>query len=461
MSDIWRSNPGGQSLYLIWADWEPVKKAPPCAGNEQQYDGHCFVIVPEVDEAIRSWSLLGFTTTAIVYGTPAWARGNRPCQFGIYCVPNDAADFGRFAGMLARRYNGLNGHGRMADFVLDREVGNIRYFDIGCGLGPCDQFEWLDLIAENYNAAFDAVAVEQSTARVMTSIDNKFASSFDDAAHGQLSGMTVLMGVANRAAGRAWRVSINAYNKPEAAGFSYGDYPYVTLGNIGILVGWLRQKFPDAPQLRSVQLTEQGLPGRPALESQQSEYLCDGFHNALGTPGVESFIYYRMQDQAGDSNQLGLRRLDASAKPSWSTWADANRVDLDPALLSCGFQYIPYTLLTLGYDAARGSIATTRILPAGYAVTKSWYLYRSEEPGTIMVYECHIGSKSFLTTRHTCDNEFPYGPVGRVFRDPRPFHVPLYTCYNGEFADHFVSSEVDCGGPPSTMLALLGYVRPA
>ncbi|KYK54020.1 subtilisin-like serine protease [Drechmeria coniospora] len=438
------------------SDWEPVYKPPPCDAGEQEYDGHCFVVALVESDFIAFWTYEGFTTTAILYGTPSWARGNRPCQAGIYCVPDNAADFGRFAGMLAQRFNGLNGYGRIADFVIDKEVGNINYFDIGCGsppLAPCDKVEWIDLIAANYNAAYDAIFAEQWTARIMTSIDNKFGLALENVLAGQLAGMTVLLGLANKIGGRQWRVSINAYNKPGESGYSYNDFPYVTLGNIGILVGWLRQQFPSATQLRTLQLTEQGFPGSPLLYAAQADNLCNAFRNVLGTPGIDSYIYYHIKDTEG--SDLGLYLSDESfAKPSWSIWALSNI----PGTMGCGFQYLPFVILTLGRNSNL-YIASTRKLPAGYTNFQAWYMYHSEQPGTVMLYECAFGQGSLLTTDSTCNLELPYGPVGWIYTSQVPNSVPLYSCYNPDLTMRYPWGESNCGGfPNAVLLGVLGYV---
>lgn len=471
--EISGNNAGGVAMNLVWAQWEPAVKPAPCdPATEETYDGRCFRVNAAVDEAIRDWTDRGLVVTGVLYGVPAWARTQRRCVrppgYEIFCAPDNAADYGRFAGMLARRYNGLSGNGRVADFVIHNEVNANFWFDVGCGRGvPCDTGVWLNIYADNYIAAYDAVTRAQPYAKVLVSLEHHFGTVFDRpaAADPLLSSQTFLTGLAARVGNRAWRVAYHPY-PPDLLSpqFSPDDWPRVTYGNIGTLVGWLRKTFPNTPSAWEVQLTESGINSRPPRSSfeQQAPAVCDTFRNVLGTPGIENYVYHRMKDhpvEVRDGLGLGLRDENGVAKPAWAVWALANRMDLDPPQLSCGFEDLPFTRLQRGYHPQRGHWISSRRLPNGFQPENSdWLLLRDEAPGTALLYECAVGGHNILTRDVNCENQHPMGPVGYILTQPLKGTTPLRRCRLGSGIDHLVTTHPACEG--WTEESILGYVLP-
>lgn len=457
---------GTVSINFFWAEWEPTNSAPPCDPTQIELDGHCFVVPAVVDQEVHDYSALGVPATGILYGTPTWARGARPCSpvapgFDVFCVPDDPADYGRFVAVIAQRYDGAHGHGRVTDFVIQNEVNTNDWFDIGCGQGtPCDLSDWYATYAALFNAAYDRITAVQPQARVLISLTHHFAPSLDapTALDPILSVQTLLAGVVPLLGARQWSVAIHPYPVHSfVPTLDARDLPYVTLGNIGVLEGWLRAHYPAAPRAWEVEITEVGLhnPGTTdAANENQSDLLCTAFRNVLGTPGVTSFIYHRLVDQSDEMGlALGLRRADGTPKPAWTTWHDAN----DPAHLSCGFEWRGRTQVRHGRQPLTGANwYSSRTLPGGYEPQpESWWFERAESPGKAMVYECSRAASTYLTRDVGCRGDTPMGPVGALATSPGVGLVALSSCTDGE------AVLVTTGNCTTGQQELLGYVEDA
>ena len=471
-NEIAGNGAGSVAMNLVWYGWEPQVKAPPCGENQEEFDGHCFAVSDGVDGEIRDYTDMGVVVTAILYGVPDWARQNIACSpitagFEVFCAPDDAADYARFAGMLAFRYNGLNGNGRIADFVIHNEVNSNDWFDIGCGQGtPCDKDKWISVYADNYAAAYDAITLQQPFAKVLMSFTHHFDVTFDEPAapNPTLSVKTFVTEMEKKLGDRDWRVAYHPY-APNLLSplFSPDDLPKVTYGNIGVIVGWLMAAFPQHPHAWDVELTESGVNSLPPQSSPeaQSDGICRSLYNVVATPGLSNYIYHRMKDhpvEVAAGIGLGLVTDYGDFKPSWVTWALSNRIDLDPPKLSCGFENLPHTRLVRGYKAGRGHWASTRLLPDGFVEEQVYRLHHDQQPGTVMLYECMQGQDSFITTKMDCEGQQPMGPLGFISTEPVNGGVALYRCHSSAAGDHMISPDPNCESYDTE--ELLGYAQP-
>lgn len=459
------ANISGVGVNLLWNNWQPTFSTN-CTSEQILFDGQCFTIDTAFDHQIRYWSSQGKMITGILYSVPEWARASdcvSPEGSEKFCAARDANDYARFAGMIAERYNGLNGFGRIADFVIHNEVNMNQWYKVGCGQGvACDQERWIADYAANFNAAFDRITAIQPAAKVMVPFAHQFDTNFDDPAGSNpiISVKTFLRGVHSRAQGRKWRIAYHPYHKRlDSAVSSFNDLPRVTFGNIGVLSGWLRQEFPNQPESWEVHLTENGVSSNgQSDEYSQDIAVCNSYRNVLGTPGIENYIYHRMHDNEYEvvrNAAFGLHRQDGSPKPVWSTWSTMSGTHGQRYDLNCGFENLPFTKLTSSANSLGDYRASTRVVGDEYGSVNEWFLLRDYEPNTYMAYECKAGGSSYVSTDMYCGGNLSFGPVGYVHEYNAADRVPLFTCSND--TQVFSSDEFACGS--NTVVEFIGYVK--
>ena len=462
----------GVAMNLVWDFWQPTKKTE-CSSGEFKYDGYCFSPNnpngnPQATaNAIKTYADAGVIVTAVIYGVPTWAR--RTCTSGTvmadwFCAPKDenAQDYGRFVGFLAHYFNGENGHGRIADFVIHNEVNASEWFNIGCTKGTCDVDHWTSVYADSWNAAYDYARKEQKQAKVLISFEHHFGSTYDTMLNNQkpvVSAQTFLTKLVPKLGNRDWRIAWHSYPPNLATpNFSANDWPRITFGNIGVIAGWLRQHYPNDPHAWEIQLTENGINGNGAsMQQQQKTQLCQAFENILGTPGIESFIYHRLIDIAEEGLNLGLWNADKTPKPAWETFALANR-NLGNGWPACGFQYLPYIRMKRGSNASGMHWITTRQFPSGFNFERSWKILREPAENTKLVYECRVGgangNHAMISPDPACEGQFNMGPLGYVYNTQVTGTSPIYRCRTSN-GSHFVSPAANCEG--QIQESLVGY----
>ena len=186
--------------------------------------------------------------------------------------------------------------------------------------------------------------------------------------------------------------------------------------------------------------------------------MCDSLRNVLGTPGITRYIYHRMKDHPDETaSGLGVGLWDSNgvAKQAWGVWALANRDDLVPAQLSCGFEHLPHTLLVSSTHPSRGHWTSTRLAPPDFTEEARWKLWREQQPDSTMLYECQVGGHNLLTPDPGCEGQRALGPVGWIHNAAGTGRVALYRCRVASSGDHFVSESASCNG--HQVERLLGY----
>ena len=458
-------------INFVWSQWQPTLKKDSCSLNEVLYNGLCYVLNTNILDVIRIYTDSDIMVTGIFYGVPSWAR--RKCSTAvdqIFCAPTDegAVFYGLFVKFIAYYFNGENGNGRVADFVIHNEVNSIDWFNYGCDNGNCDVDTWTSIYAQSYNFAYDNVINEQKNAKILISFEHDFFSDLDyklKYQHAVISCETFLKYLIPKIGNRKWRLAFHSYPidllDPQ---FGANDYPYVTFGNIGALSGWLHKNYPNNPHAWEIQLTENGINGKDSSMYQaQKNFLCQAFKNILGTPGVESFIYHRLVDhevELRDGLGVGLWDPNKRYKPAWELFALANRNDVGDQYPICGFELLPYVELVNGYNG-NFHYVTTRNLPDGYKKQYSFKIKRENDDSDMtLIYECRIGgakgNQAFISTDYNCENTFNMGPMGYLYNKNVKNSIPIYRCLITNNGDHFISSHSNCDGIGKSE-ALLGY----
>ncbi|CAF0971013.1 unnamed protein product [Didymodactylos carnosus] len=401
-SDFWNltevvgSGAGGIALNFDWSTHQWNQKFAPCTGSDIQYEGQCFT--SPRDDYAKAVTDQNLTITAILISSPPWSRKqNVNCTIALksFCAPDNSADFGRWAGFLAWRFNGANGHGRITEFVIMNEI---------------------------------------------------------------MSGQTLLTKLAKQVAPRQWAVAMHSYPPNlKHADFSRHDFPKITFGNLNVMVGWLMKTFPNVPSAWKVYLTENGINSLEPFSSEQkqSDQLCNAFRSIVSTPNVDLFIYHRLKDNKGEGElHLGLVTEKGQYKKAWYLWAEANRFDHGKA--ACGFEDLPFVILKRCVNTtSHHHLTTTRQPPSGYKIEQQWNIYREERPGTRLIFECYLQrtGRNFPSTRQHCEDQENHGPLGYIFIQQHNNTVPVYRCQKN--GDYLMSGDQKCEGFNNE--GLLGY----
>lgn len=465
---------GGVKFNLLWSQWQPEANLNPNNPNTFTYDGKVWLIASTRDKEIRWYSERGMKVTAVLYGTPAWARPKNTAKFGRkvpivddkFIAPDNPEDFARFAGMLAKRFNGANGNGRIVNFVIQNEVNALDWYNPGCGTdaAPCSIEDRIDSYASIFNLSYDRIIAEQPHAKVMYSFDHHFGQTYAQAQR-YSSAQRFIEELEPKVGDRKWRLAFHSY-PPDLFKPAFGpfDYPKITFGNIGILASYLRQRFPDKPYTWDIHLTENGINSSPpSSEEQMKKQMKVATRNILGTPGIETFYYHRLMDHRQEGKFTpGLFNSQKKAKQAWQTWSGNNLYNSNPPRLDDGYEVLPYVKLERSVHPTRGHWASTRQAPGGYTTEASFLLLREPADNTTLLFECHDADAkaTYISAELSCDGHQNFGPVGYIynFNNAANTRAPLYSIKLPR-ADYLISKSPNEGGGEPTLLGFVDSSR--
>jgi hypothetical protein len=468
---VYDANVGGVIFNLIWSKWQPTPNLDPATPNSFEHDGKIWLISKSREKQIRWYSERGIKVTAILYGTPEWARpvntsrvGNVPLIDEKFIAPDDPNGFASFAGMLAKRFNGANGNGRIVNFVIQNEVNALDWYNPGCGAegAPCSIPDRINSYATIYNLAYDKIVAEQPEARVMYSFDHHFGPEFINNQR-FTSAKHFIEELEPKVGDRKWRLAFHSY-PPDLFNPNFGPYdlPKVTFGNLGVLAAYLRQRYPTKQHTWDIHLTENGInSGPPSSQALMAQQLRVATRNVIGTPGIETFYYHRLEDHYQEGNFTpGLFDADGNSKQAWNTWSTNNLYNHNPPRLDDGYELLPYVKLARSRHPQKAHWASTREAPDGYVEEASFLLLREPAENTTLLFECHVDAiqGTYISNNLNCDGNTNFGPVGYIFNDQGQNRQALYSIRLGGGGNYLLSNNPSEGSGQAT---LLGYADTA
>ncbi len=115
-----------------------------------------------------------------------------------------------------------------------------------------------------------------------------------------------------------------------------------------------------------------------------------------------------------------------------------------------------YTTITRASDS-NGHLLTASDSVGGAVKEQDYKIFSNNPAGSVVLYECKMGSDNFTSTSSNCEGQQVIRKLGYISQaSTGDMTSPLYRCYNGS-SDHLVSVNSDCEG--YTKEQKLGYVQ--
>lgn len=284
----------------------------------------------DLDELVRNANSRGMDVLLSIWGTPAWANGNK----GKNRLPNRLADLTSFARAVSSRYSGLhNGLPYVGRYAIWNE-SNLEQF-----LAPQYDAKGRDtgpkLYAKLYRAAYNGIKAGNRTALV--AIGETSARGRDKALHGKTQ--------ETHSPGRFAELVAKADRKLRFDAWSH--HPYPTSPNLAPTqtVRWPNVTLLQMPRFEQsldkwfkrknipIWITEYGHETKPGERlgvtlPKQAAYAKQALGLAEKDARVQMFVWFVFRDDATSLWQSGLLGPTGSVKPALAAFtATAARLD--------------------------------------------------------------------------------------------------------------------------------------
>ncbi len=308
-------------------------------GQTWYFDG---AVLSNYDALVKAVNRGGmqFTMVLLNHGTGAYSQDlvhpmarDGVCEGYALNVADDAGTehLKAIGAFLGQRYSGRLGFGQVDNWIVGNEV-NARTSWWYCSSDSLD-FN-VGIYAKAFRILYNELKSANANYWIYNSIDqewNRKSNPGSFLAKDYLDRFNYYM---IREGNIDWGLSYHPYNSPLYDPYAWNgpeawvkkglSTPYITMQNIDILIDYMHQPGFLNPQgeVRSISLAEIGYTSSFGTEAQEAS-IAYGYLKAASLPDVDSFMLFRMTDDAHEMESylaLGLYDQNGNKKPSYEIY---------------------------------------------------------------------------------------------------------------------------------------------
>lgn len=297
---------------ILWSKVAPSEPANPADHNDPAYDWDVYDLI------LDGLATRGIDAMVSIYWTPGWANGRQDVQWAP--TPAHYASYEDFVTALATRYNGTNGHARVAifepwnepnlnAFLRPQWTGTVQPGGTTTTYTPASP----GIYAELARRAYRAIKAVQPTAAVVGITAGPNATNVfpDPNANPPRFGSTGVATFLAEIAAMTPPVPMDAYSQHVYPATAPVSGALLSFGRLPELLAMYDSVSPGLPLL----VTEFGFRTNLVTEAEQASHLVESVKIMAEHPRIRAGVWFNLQDNA--NWQAGLRRQDGTAKPSW------------------------------------------------------------------------------------------------------------------------------------------------